>query len=660
MSFQFRKSAASIFGRAIAEALRPADQISPSEWAASNLIVPDGPSAGQSFDLAMTPYLREPLDMLGPDSPVNEIAIRKSAQSGFTLLLIAAVGFMIDQAPCQILLIQPTSDALSDFNRLKLDPVISVSPALRRKVAVRTSRSSTGSTMHNKAFAGGALTLAIASSAADLRSKTVRVLLRDEIDQYADDLDGQGSPLEISDGRLISFLASGEWKKADVSTPTIKGISKIERRYEAGDQRRWHVPCPGCGDEFSFEWGENFRFETTWPFKAHYVAPCCGTIIESGDKNSLVRKGRWIASASRPGAFPSYHFDALSSPFVPWAKIAAEHVAAGDDAARLKTFTNLWLGMPFELKGDAPSIEILMLRREEGLDRGRIPPRGLLLVASADVQAQGIWVEVIAVDRTRETWVVEAMFLSGATESPDGDAFTALRERVLDRDWPDAFGRTRKLDALAVDTGYRAQCVYSWARANQRTNPMTRGAHLVIPVKGSHGWDRPACGLPTPVDINFEGKRVRHGAKVRAVGIDGLKAVFMDDLAKEGIKSGKPSNPEGYCHFPDWLDETYFKQLTAEYCDEEMYRGRTKRVWKQRYRDNHFLDCRVYNLALLAFLGRDKLEPEDWYELERQRGAPAGAPQQQELEPSEAVATAPPAGGKIGWREMMAKRKADG
>jgi phage terminase large subunit GpA-like protein len=308
------------------------------------------------------------------------------------------------------------------------------------------------------------------------------------------------------------------------------------------------------------------------------------------------------------------------------------------------------------MKGDAPSIEILMLRREEGLDRGRIPPRGLLLVASADVQAQGIWVEVIAVASNRESWVVEAMYLAGSTESPDGEAFMALKV-VLDREWPDAFGRTRKLDALGVDSGFRAQCCYSWARANQRTNPMTRGAHVVLPLKGVTGWDRPAIGLPSDVDIDFAGRRVRKGAKVRAVGIDGLKAVFMDDLAKEGIKSGKPSNPEGYCHFPDWLDETYFKQLTAEYCDEEMYRGRTKRAWKQRYRDNHFLDCRVYNLALLAFLGRDKLEPEDWAELERLRGAPAGAEATQppeQAEPEPAVAAPPTA--KIGWKEAMARR----
>ena len=41
-------------------------------------------------------------------------------------------------------------------------------------------------------------------------------------------------------------------------------------------------------------------------------------------------------------------------------------------------------------------------------------------------------------------------------------------------------------------------------------------------------------------------------------------------------------------------------------------------------RDNHFLDCRAYNLALLEYLGFSKLTADDWSNLARERGAPAG------------------------------------
>jgi phage terminase large subunit GpA-like protein len=287
----------------------------------------------------------------------------------------------------------------------------------------------------------------------------------------------------------------------------------------------------------------------------------------------MVRAGRWIATAPAPGRKPGYHFDALSSPFVPWDKVAERYVDAAGDPQKLKAFYTLTLGLPFEMKGDAPSHEILMLRREEGLKRGHIPPQGLLLVASADVQGLGIWFEVLAVARTRETWVVDAGFIDGSTEHPDTDAFLALRDRVLDKEWPDAFGRARKVDVLGVDSGYRAQQVYSWTRTNQRRNPLAKGMRVVLALKGKDGWERPAIGMPSDVDVDFAGRRVRAGAKIRAVGTFGLKASFFDDLSKEGLKSGKPSDPGGYCHFPDWIDEGYFKQLTGEYLDEQTIAG---------------------------------------------------------------------------------------
>jgi hypothetical protein len=47
-------------------------------------------------------------------------------------------------------------------------------------------------------------------------------------------------------------------------------------------------------------------------------------------------------------------------------------------------------------------------------------------------------------------------------------------------------------------------------------------------------------------------------------------------------------------------------------------------VWKLApgIRDNHFLDCRIYNKALAEHLGLSKLSDEDWKGLARDRGAP--------------------------------------
>ena len=55
MTFQFKHDADHVIGLAIAEVLTLPPPMSPSAWAAHPLIVPDGPFAGQPFDLARRP-----------------------------------------------------------------------------------------------------------------------------------------------------------------------------------------------------------------------------------------------------------------------------------------------------------------------------------------------------------------------------------------------------------------------------------------------------------------------------------------------------------------------------------------------------------------------------------------------------------------------------
>jgi phage terminase large subunit GpA-like protein len=593
MHIALKRSALAIVAGTLAAIVTPPQRMAPSAWAAEHLVVPDGPKAGEKWDPGLAPYIAEPLDMLGFDSPVNEVAIRKSAQTGFTTLILAAVGHMIDHDPCRTMIVQPTTDARKDFNRDKLQLAIEKTPTLRRKVKTQTSRSGDGSTATSKVYPGGSLTLAIASSAADLRSKTIKVALLDEVDEYPDDIDGQGDPIGMVEGRQESFLMSGEWKRLYNSTPTIKGGSKIDDYFHAGDQRYWHMPCPGCGEMFRFVFDRrNFQFEEKYPFKAHYVTPCCGSIVEADEKVALMKKGRWIATAPKPGAFPSYHFDALTSPFVPWPKIAQRWVEANGNPQKLKTFENLTLGLPFDVKGDAPDHIRLMERRDASLKRGHIPPRGLMLTGAADVQMRGIWYSIKAWAPDGQSFVVDAGYLDGATDDPHAGAFVEL-EKIRIRRWPDAQGRERGVDLFGIDSGYRTHIVYSWVRGKAAT----------FALDGRDGWSRPALGQPTPQDIDFNGKRIRHGAMVWPVGTWPLKSAFYANLHKEGLAAGKPHDPAGYCHFGGWLDETYFRQITAEYLGNENFRGRIRRVWKVRNgEENHLLDCEVYNSALADYL----------------------------------------------------------
>lgn len=614
MKVRFKQSAVAVVAATLASIIAPPETLSPSAWAQKHLVVPDGPHAGELWDATLTPHLIEPLDMMAPDSGVNEMAVRKGAQTGFSMMMIAGTGHMIDQDPCRAMLVQPTTGALSDFVKEKLNPAIEATAPLAAKVKSQVSRAGDASTADVKRYAGGSLSLAIANSSKDLRSKTVKRVYLDEVDEYPDDLDGQGDPMAMITARQISFLTSGDWLRVSVSTPTIKGQSRIDKMFHAGDQRYWTMPCPGCGTGFRFVFDrKQFKFKDTYPYDAYYVTPCCGSTIEGREKIAVYKRGAWVAEAPRPGAYPSYHFDAMSSPFVPWNEVAAEYVAADGDPAKLKTFENLYLGLPFDVRGDAPDHVRLMERRDGDLTRDHIPPMGLVLVGAADVQMNGIWYVIKAYGPDRQSWRVDAGYFAGSTDDPYSGPFAKLEE-LRQRRWPDAFGSARPVDAFGVDSGYRSHVVYTWVRGKPAT----------FALKGLDGWSKPAIGQPSPVDIDFNGRRIRNGAMVWGVGTWSLKGAFYADLRKEPRADGVGlAFPPGYCHFGGWMDEVYFRQITSEYLASETFRGRERRIWKIRNgEENHLLDCEIYGAALADYLGVSRMTPEDWTRLIGQRATP--------------------------------------
>lgn len=613
---KFKSSALKVIASTLAAMLSVSDSQTPSAWAKENLIVPDGPYAGEKINLSLTPYLVEPLDFFSDACPDNKAVIRKSAQTGFTLLAEAAAGFTIDIEPCALMIVQPTDGALTDFNREKLQKTIDLSPALRKKIAQQSSRSAQGSTTYSKKFPGGTLILGIATSTADLRSKTLKKIIKDEASEYPADLDGQGSPHAMIEARYESFRASGDWKELNISTPVIKGSCYIDEEFHKGDQRYWHMPCPGCGEKFYFKFGKNFVFEREYPYHAYYVTECCGSIVEPHEKNDLVKKGEWIATAPALGKFRSYHFDAMTSPFVPWNLIAQRKVEADQDSSKLKTFENLVLGIAHEVKGDAPDYIKLMERRED-YQYGVIPPQGLLLVVGCDVQHSGIWYETVAYGSDKQSWSIEHGFIEGETTDHTQGAFLKLAE-IYDKIYPDSFGGHRQIDALSIDAGDggRANQVYAWTRAR----------HRAFAIKGVPGWRAPAIGTPTQVSINLKGKKIKNGARLWPVGTWSLKAIYYDNLRKEGRKAGAEIDPPGYCHHHDGCDEQYFKQQTAEFLKTIVNRGRSTQVW-QETGPNHLLDCRVYAMAMAEHLGLTRMTQDQWAKLSQIRGVTIEAKQ---------------------------------
>jgi hypothetical protein len=179
-----------------------------------------------------------------PAIPTQRVVFMKAAQVGATEAGNNWIGFVIHHAPGPMLAVQPTVELAKRNSRQRIDPLIEESPELRERVKPARSRDA-GNTMLSKEFAGGILIMTGANSAVGLRSTPARYIFLDEVDAYPASADEEGDPVTLAEARSLTF--AHRRKVFLVSTPTIRGLSRIEREYEASDQRRFFVPCPHCG-----------------------------------------------------------------------------------------------------------------------------------------------------------------------------------------------------------------------------------------------------------------------------------------------------------------------------------------------------------------------------------------------------------------------------
>ena len=276
------------FLRSLTDGLTPDPPMTVAEWADSYRIL-SGRAAAEAgrYRTSRTPYMREIMENLSPSSPVERVVFMKAAQTGATEAGNNFIGFVIHQAPGPILAVQPTVELAKRNSQQRIDPLIEESAELRKIVAPARSRDS-GNTVLAKRFPGGQLVLTGANSATGLRSMPARYVFLDEVDAYPGDVDGEGDPIALAEARTATF---GHRKKLFlVSTPTIKGLSRIEREYEASDQRRFFVPCPHCG---AMQWlqFERLRWEKGKPETALYTCEACDQPISEAAKTEMLAKG---------------------------------------------------------------------------------------------------------------------------------------------------------------------------------------------------------------------------------------------------------------------------------------------------------------------------------------------------------------------------------
>ena len=205
------------------------------------------------------------------------------------------------------------------------------------------SRDGSNKILH-KRFPGGHLTIVGANAPSGLASRPIRILLCDEVDRYPFSAGAEGDPVNLAKKRTVTF-----WNRKIVlvSTPTIRGASRIETAYLESDQRQYWVPCPACGTHQVLVWGQ-VRWESVaeehQPETARYHCIACGAAWSDAARWAAIRRGEWRARAPFR-CIAGFHLNEVYSSWVRLeAKVRAlQSARAGGDEA-MKAFVNSRLG----------------------------------------------------------------------------------------------------------------------------------------------------------------------------------------------------------------------------------------------------------------------------------------------------------------------------
>lgn len=592
---------------AAARAIAPRQAITVSQWSdAERRLSSKGSAMAGQWHTDRNPPLREPMDCMSARSAVRDVVLMFPIQFGKTEVAVNALGYCMDHDPAPIMVCLPGEVSMNKLVAQKLNPAIDETPAMKRALTSVASRDA-ANTRTFKDFAGGQLYIEHAGSPSRLKSTTVRKLIVDEVDEFANNLSGGDDPLEMLNGRTSAFPST--YQRLYISTPQIRGLSRIEQLYLKSDQRSYHVPCPHCGHMQPLKW-DGLHWT---PDGAHawYTCADCGASIDEHHKTQMIAAGRWVP-ANPDAKSRGYHINALYYAFglgPRWADLVALWRDAQNDPARLKTFINDRLAEPWEDAAMRAVKHNAIADRAEPYALRSAPAGVCTITAGVDTQDNRLAVQIVGWGAGLAFWVLDYVELPG---DPADQAVWAALTELLNTPIQHASGALLRCEAYAHDMGgHRTEAVKHYVRQRLVRRPMA--------VFGAVANNAPVLGKGKLADVDWRGRLDRRGVQTYQIGTVAAKHWLFGRLSTDADKAPE----QRQAHFSDQLDPAYFAGLVSE-----TYNPSRNRFEKRRGARNEPLDTWVYAYAAAHHpeLRLHRRTRADWERAAARLGPSADAP----------------------------------
>jgi phage terminase large subunit GpA-like protein len=353
-----RTAALAEFESRLSETIAAAFKVEPflsiTDWAQENRYL-TGAEAGR-YDGNHCPYQRAIQDAFC-DPDVREITWQAAERIGKSTVASNVLGYIVDRSPTSVLWVMPSRETVADFLKDEIEPMFRAAPSLWGKVSAGTP-STTGRTsnIRRRTFLNGTMTFVGAGAANPLASRTIKVIVLDEIDKFRV-IRGEGDADSLVSKRASTFTDS---KILRFSKPTVEGESRIARHYERGSMARYFISCPSCGEFQELGWAL-LRFSD--------ISLRCSSCNRFFDQDMwLSSPGEWRESVENPH-HKSFQCSALVSPLIRWETLIEEFRTAvyaleAGDSSLIQVFENSRLGKVYSGHADRLEPGTLYGRRE--------------------------------------------------------------------------------------------------------------------------------------------------------------------------------------------------------------------------------------------------------------------------------------------------------
>ena len=637
--------------RDIANLLKPPRRMKVSEAVAEYMRVPVGGGNSVKWDENTAPYILEPMNCLN-SREYDAVVFVGPARTGKTVGLIDGwITYSIICDPSDFLLVQLTQEKASEHSRKRLDRTFRCSPEIAKRLSPRKNDNN----VHDKYFRAGNLLKIGWPSINVLSSSDYKYVALTDYDRWPDDVDGEGDGFSLASKRTTTFMSAGmtlvesspgkdivDLKHHPKSTHEAPPTTGILSLYNRGDRRRFYWQCPSCSEWFEPSMANmvGYRDDTDYvkaSENARLQCPHCQSLVDPDKKRALNIGGKWLKEGQtidkdgvihgngRNSRIASFWLEGPAAAYQTWAQLTyklltAEHEfeMTGSEET-LKAVTNTDWGLPYLPRSalEQRRSDELMERREE-TEKRTVPYGCRFLLAAVDVQGgrnRRFVVQIVGYGENSERWLIDRYNIKSSMRSNSDGESLPIDPSAYPEDWDllisDVLNKQYRIEgleggfmpilAMAVDSGGEdgvTDNAYKFWRRCKRDGLSKR----VYLVKGDSTKRQKLITRTYPDNTSRSDRhaKARGDVPLYLLQTDQLKDRISNALSRETVGAN-------YIHFPAWLGEWFFDELTYE------ERGQDGKWRKPGKGNNEAFDlfCYAHAIAILRGYERIKWGDED-------------------------------------------------